>query len=153
MDQTQVMVGNFPAHVGAQELHAYLQRSLGIVDRCKVKRIYGNTPPHAFVQFMSAAVARQACLESDRGRLNFHGNELKIDPCTVRAKSKPSDEGMLSFFTSYQVENRCSASAKCLRTSIYLDVNRLIPFQFFSLNLASIFPSFSNQRWGLIRAC
>jgi len=100
-----VMVGNFPSHVRAQELAAYLQKSLGIVDRCKVKRVYGNTPPHAFVQFMSAAVAREACSESDRGRLNFQGCELRIAPCTVQAKSKLSNEGILSFFTSYYVES------------------------------------------------
>lgn len=93
MDQTQVMVGNFPADVGAQELALNLQRSLGLVDRCKVKRVYGNVPPHAFVQFMSAAVAREACVQAYCGTLKFRGQELKIVACTVKAQAQPSHEG------------------------------------------------------------
>ncbi|KAG0556960.1 hypothetical protein KC19_11G091000 [Ceratodon purpureus] len=91
MDQNQVMVGNFPWDVRAQDLATYLQRVLGIVDRCKVKRTSGKTPPHAFVQFVSGAVAREACSESDRGNLSFEGCVLKIIPCTsIGAGSKPS---------------------------------------------------------------
>lgn len=97
MDQTQVMVGNFPWNVRAQDLAAYLQRVLGIVDRCKVKRISGNTPPHAFVQFVSAAVAREACRESEHENLSFEGCVLKIIPCTaIGPGSRPSHGGIIS---------------------------------------------------------
>lgn len=138
MDQTQVMVGNFPSDVSAQELAAYLQRSLGLVDRCKVKQIYGSTPPHAFVQFMSAAVAREACRESECGRLNFHGYDLKIVPCTVQAKSKPSHEGMLSFVTSYQADDLQVPNAY-ERTSIYFDFNNIVGNHAYSLHIACKF--------------
>ena len=101
-----MMVGNFPSGVRSDDLAAYLQRVLGIVDRCKVKRVTGNTPPHAFVQFVSASVAREACRESDRGILSFEGCVLKIIPCTsFGAGSRPSRGGIFSFFTSCQVES------------------------------------------------
>ena len=113
MDQTQVMVGNFPCDVRAQDLAAYLQRLLGIVDRCKVKRISGNTPPHAFVQFVSAAVVREACLESDHGSLFFKGGVLKIIPCTSTGGAKPSPRGNNNSDIDVLLSGNCCSICQC----------------------------------------
>lgn len=100
MDSTQIMVGNFAWDVRAEQLAQYLEMTVGLVDRCKVKRTHLNVPPHAFVQFASADVAKEACRLADRDRLVFQDRILKVCMSSGGASHRRSKTGFVILIPS-----------------------------------------------------
>ncbi|KAI5055904.1 hypothetical protein GOP47_0029425 [Adiantum capillus-veneris] len=99
---TQVVVGNVPDGMEAEDLASYFEKKLGIVWRCRLKTScppYNAYPefscteleenafpqgircaPHAFVHFASAEVAREACSLAEQQKLAVGQYLLKIQP-------------------------------------------------------------------------
>lgn len=93
MESTQIILGNFPFGASAEELALYLYRKVGIVDKCKVKQPRQHLPAHAFVHFVSADVAAEACRLAERERLVFQGYVLKCCISDSGASQQPRKKG------------------------------------------------------------
>lgn len=99
MESTQIILCDLPPGVRAEELAMYLYRKVGIVDKCKVKQPREHLPAHAFVQFVSADVAAEACRLAERKRLVFQDCVLKCCISDGGASQQPRKKGIGSYLS------------------------------------------------------
>lgn len=111
MMQNQVAFANFSEDVSAEELANFLEETVGVVWRCKIKKTsiparafmqFLSVPianeakrehlarccPHAYVHFASPVVAKEGCMLAQKGYLKFRDKALVARMCGQDAWTK-----------------------------------------------------------------
>ncbi|XP_057865093.2 RNA-dependent RNA polymerase 6 [Cryptomeria japonica] len=98
MEPTQISLGGFGEGVSAKELTEYLEETVGMVWRCRLKTSWtppfaypkftsdskylvenkAKVPPHAFVHFAAPEAVKEVVKLAQKGRLVFRNQALKV---------------------------------------------------------------------------